>query len=141
MESLGIKVKVVLNPKTDLADIPLKNFYRYVLQRSLKFDSAGSYVALTEVCLLMGVNRLLASSDSGAVFTNLPTKQLLTLGMDTPRTWLVQPVAAVYDLDNIRLGDMGDDHLLSARFKLEYILTEGKGRRTSYPDPIHLPCR
>jgi len=45
--------------------------------------------------------------------------------MDTPRTWLVQPVAAVYDLDNIRLGEMGDDHLLSARFKLEHILAEG----------------
>ena len=69
--------------------------------------------------------RLATDSDSGATFTNLPTKQLLTLNMDTPRTWLVQPVAAVYDLDNIRLGEMGDNHLLSARFKLEHILAEG----------------
>lgn len=81
------------------------------------------------------MNRLLAGSDSVALFTNLPTKQLLTLNMDTPRTWLVQPVAAVYDLDNIRLGEMGDDHLLSARFKLEHILTEGKA--LAWYDPLH----
>ena len=41
MESLGVTVGVVLNPKSDLSDIPLKNFYRFVLQDGLKFDSAG----------------------------------------------------------------------------------------------------
>jgi hypothetical protein len=41
---MGIQVQVVLNPKRDLTELPLKTFYRYVLQDELVFDAAGRYL-------------------------------------------------------------------------------------------------
>ena len=39
-----------------------------------------------------------------AAFTGLPADKVLTLNMDEPESWLVEPVRAVLDLDNLRLG-------------------------------------
>ena len=36
----------------------------------------------------------------------LNRSRLLTLKLDTPEAWLVTPVDAYYDLDNIRLQDI-----------------------------------
>ncbi len=44
VNSLKVTVKVVLNPRRDLAELPLKTFYRYVLQDQLLFDKTGMYV-------------------------------------------------------------------------------------------------
>lgn len=60
-----------------------------------------------------------------ATLAQLPPSRILTLGMDTPEAWLVQPVVARYDLDNIKLEDLGDEKVLSAVFELEHVLVEG----------------
>ena len=45
---------------------------------------------------------------SGAMvsFESLPSKALLTLGMDAPESWLVESVRSPYDLDNIYLEEV-----------------------------------
>lgn len=60
-----------------------------------------------------------------AVFSDLPTTPLLTLSLDVPHSWLVEPVFSPYDLDNIHLAQVPDDSI-HAEFVLEHILVEGE---------------
>ena len=39
-----------------------------------------------------------------AMFASLPESPLLTLSMEVPHAWFVEPVQSVYDLDNIHLA-------------------------------------
>jgi len=56
--------------------MPLKTFYRFVF-RDIKFDEDGKLVR------------------SAPLFKdNLPEKPLLTLALDTPESWLSQPIVA-----------------------------------------------
>lgn len=59
-----------------------------------------------------------------AVFSDLPTSPLLTLSLDVPHSWLVEPVFSPYDLDNIHLAQVSDGGI-HAEFVLEHILVEG----------------
>ena len=59
-----------------------------------------------------------------AVFLNLPTGVVLTLNMEPPEPWLVEPVEAAADLDNLRLGDLPGDGL-HAGFELEALMLTG----------------
>lgn len=61
----------------------------------------------------------------GALFSHLPTHRLLTLKLDTPKEWLVTPIVAPYDLDNIKLDDLGKERVLFAQFELEHLIIEG----------------
>lgn len=61
-----------------------------------------------------------------AEFTGLPSTKVLTLHMDVPEAWLVEPVRAAYDLDNLRLSDLGSESTLTAEFELEAILLTGR---------------
>lgn len=63
-----------------------------------------------------------------AFFDDLPGKSLLTLGVDAPHNWMVAPVHATEDLDNLRLADISTrsgGHHVEADFELEYLLLEG----------------
>uniref|UniRef100_A0A915CU59 Glucosyltransferase 24 catalytic domain-containing protein n=1 Tax=Ditylenchus dipsaci TaxID=166011 RepID=A0A915CU59_9BILA len=64
--------------------------------------------------------RLLSPSVS---FKDLPAKQLLTLNVIAPNSWMVQPVYAEYDLDNIIMKNTNKD--VVSRFELVHILLEG----------------
>lgn len=61
-----------------------------------------------------------------AEFRGLPSRKVLTLHMDVPEAWLVEPVRAAYDLDNLRLSDLEDEDTLTADFELEAILLTGR---------------
>jgi hypothetical protein len=50
-----------------------------------------------------------------AQFHELPQKQLLTMNLIVPDAWMVQPVWAEYDLDNIRVA------MVSRKRKMEGI--------------------
>ena len=65
------------------------SFYRYVLEPRVSFDVGHQL-----------------SGGPHAVFTNLPHKPILTLGVDAPESWLVESVRTQYDLDNIHLEDV-----------------------------------
>lgn len=38
----------------------------------------------------------------------LPQKRVLTLNLELPESWLVEPVMALHDLDNLRLADISE---------------------------------
>lgn len=46
-----------------------------------------------------------------AQFRELPQKQLLTMNPIVPDAWMVQPVRAEYDLDNIRVASVDSFYL------------------------------
>jgi UDP-glucose:glycoprotein glucosyltransferase len=61
-----------------------------------------------------------------AVFSGLPSKRILTLNMDVPEAWLVEPVRAELDLDNLRLGDLGRGKALQVTFlSTEFLSPDG----------------
>ncbi|OMO74262.1 Glycosyl transferase, family 8 [Corchorus capsularis] len=60
-----------------------------------------------------------------AFFANMPLSKTLTMNLDVPEPWLVEPVIAVHDLDNILLENLGDTRTLQAVFELEALVLTG----------------
>ncbi|XP_024522450.1 UDP-glucose:glycoprotein glucosyltransferase-like isoform X1 [Selaginella moellendorffii] len=104
-EWLHPSIRIVLNPMSSLGDVPLKNFYRYVLPSKEEFLSGG-----------IGPH---------ARFSNMPPSKTLTLNLDVPEPWLVEPVVAIHDLDNIVLEKLDDERTLHAVFELEALMITG----------------
>ncbi|KAL3134029.1 hypothetical protein ABBQ32_008463 [Trebouxia sp. C0010 RCD-2024] len=104
--SFHVSIKVYLNPELDLSDMPLKSFYQYVLP---EIPSAGGM-----------------PPPPAATFRSLPPRQILTLNFDAPEMWLVEPVVAEHDLDNLKLEQLGDASTLSAEFELEALMLTGR---------------
>lgn len=108
-ELSGVHLRLYLNPKERLDELPVKRFYRHVLESKPRFDEKGS---------LQGTL---------ARFEGLPADALLTMAMDMPPAWLVAPKDSVHDLDNIKLSStQGRD--IEATYELESILIEGHSR-------------
>ena len=108
-DTLGstLAVRLALNPGRDLADLPLKAYYRFACPQ------------------LTGVP-LVQTPPPAAHFTALPSERTLTLGMDVPEPWLVTSLRAPYDLDNLRLEDLGPRQRgFTAAFELEHLLVSG----------------
>lgn len=104
----GVHLKLFLNPKERLQELPVKRFYRFVLESQPIFEDDGSLRTL------------------GATFTGVPQEALLTLGLDEPAPWLVAAKDSIYDLDNIKLSSIKAD--VNALYELEHILIEGHSR-------------
>ncbi|CAJ0583195.1 unnamed protein product, partial [Mesorhabditis spiculigera] len=104
-KSINCDLKLIMNPKSKLSELPLKRFYRYVADFELQFDAAGNIV-----------NRM-------ALFTDLPTKQLFALSVHPPEAWMIEATEAEYDLDNIQLDQVNKN--VEAVFELQNILLEG----------------
>ncbi|KAJ4291579.1 killer toxin resistant protein [Collariella sp. IMI 366227] len=120
----GVHLQVFLNPKEGLDELPVKRFYRYVLESSPSFDANGKVKSLS------------------ANFVGVPRDTLLVAGMDVPPAWLVTPKVAIDDLDNIRIKDIkakrGTDHV-EAVYELENILIEGHSREMPQGQPPARP--
>ncbi|AQK75947.1 UDP-glucose:glycoprotein glucosyltransferase [Zea mays] len=101
-------MRIVLNPISSLADLPLKNFYRFVLPSMDDFSSTDHSV-----------------HGPKAFFANMPLSKTLTMNIDVPEPWLVESVIAIHDLDNILLENLGDVRTLQAVFELEALLLTG----------------
>ena len=112
----GVHLQVFLNPKSGLSELPVKRFYRYVLESAPSFDEAGKVKALS------------------ANFVGVPSETLLIAGMDVPPAWLVSSKVSVDDLDNLRIKDIkarrNTEHI-EAIYELENILIEGHSRDLS----------
>ncbi|DBA75355.1 TPA: hypothetical protein ACH3X1_010624 [Trebouxia sp. C0004] len=104
--SFHASIKVYLNPERELSDMPLKTFYRYVLPEP---SPAGGM-----------------PQPPAAVFKSLPPHQILTLNFDAPEMWLVEPVVAEHDLDNLKLEQLGNSPTLSAEYELEALMLTGR---------------
>lgn len=88
------------------SDMPVKNFYRYVIEPELQFTADG---------------RL--ASGPVAKFVGLPANSLLTQNLAVPENWMVNVLRSVYDLDNIKLSDIGGP--VHSEYELEHLLLEG----------------
>lgn len=62
---------------------------------------------LTHLASCAGAGRLALPGAPAAAFAGMPAGRILTLNMDVPEAWLVEPVKAEMDLDNLRLSDLG----------------------------------
>ncbi|CAI4213325.1 unnamed protein product [Parascedosporium putredinis] len=107
----GVYIKLFLNPDEKLEELPVKRFYRYVLESGPTFDETGTV------------------KPSGACFKGVPSDALLTLGMDVPPAWLVAAKSSVHDPDNIKLSLVKGD--VDAVYELRNILIEGHSRMTT----------
>ncbi|XP_027357768.1 UDP-glucose:glycoprotein glucosyltransferase isoform X2 [Abrus precatorius] len=111
-------MRIVLNPLSSLADLPLKNYYRYVVPSLDDFSSSDSSV-----------------NGPKAFFANMPLSKTLTMNLDVPEPWLVEPVIAVHDLDNILLENLGDTRTLQAVFELEALVLTGHCSEKDHDPP------
>ncbi|XWS40030.1 hypothetical protein CRYUN_Cryun18bG0105000 [Craigia yunnanensis] len=101
-------MRIVLNPLSSLVDLPLKNYYRFVVPTMDDFSSTDYTV-----------------NEPKAFFANMPLSKTLPINLDVPEPWLVEPVVAVHDLDNILLENLGDTRTLQAVFELEALVLTG----------------
>ncbi|KAI1454617.1 UDP-glucose:glycoprotein glucosyltransferase [Annulohypoxylon moriforme] len=111
----GVYMRIFLNPKEKLEELPVKRFYRYILDSAPSFDDSGKVRPL------------------GATFKGLPSEALLNLGMDVPPAWLVAAKYSVHDLDNVKLSSIKTD--VDATYELEHILIEGHSRESTSSPP------
>ncbi|KAF3059546.1 UDP-glucose:glycoprotein glucosyltransferase [Daldinia childiae] len=111
----GVYMRIFLNPKEKIEELPVKRFYRYVLDSAPSFDEDGKVSALS------------------AIFKGLPSEALLNLGMDVPPAWLVAAKVSIHDLDNVKLSSIKTD--VEATYELEHILIEGHSREVSGGPP------
>ncbi|KAI9843554.1 MAG: hypothetical protein M1837_006230 [Sclerophora amabilis] len=116
-ELRGVHLKLHLNPREWLKELPIKRFYRHVLESKPSFQGNGSLRSLS------------------AHFTDIPKDALLTAGMDVPPSWLVAPRDSVHDLDNIKLTTLKDQTGIEATYELEHILIEGHSRDVNNGSP------
>ncbi|KAK6156984.1 hypothetical protein DH2020_011232 [Rehmannia glutinosa] len=98
-------MRLVLNPMSSLMDLPLKNYYRYVVPTMDDFSSTDHTV-----------------HGPKAFFANMPLSKTLTMNLDVPEPWLVQPLVAIHDLDNILLENLADTRTLQAVYELEALV-------------------
>ncbi|KAM8819785.1 UDP-glucose:glycoprotein glucosyltransferase 2 [Eudromia elegans] len=105
-EVINMRLRLFLNCRSKLSEVPLKSFYRFVLEPEITY----------------GINNHLPS-EPVAKFLELPESPLLTLNMITPESWLVEAVNSSCDLDNIHLQDIKGNVI--AEYELENILLEG----------------
>ncbi|KAF1963536.1 hypothetical protein CC80DRAFT_8234 [Byssothecium circinans] len=109
----GVHLTLFLNPKTMLQELPVKRFYRYLLDSKPTFTADGSVDSLK------------------AHFSGIPREALLNLAMDVPPAWLVAPEESIHDLDNIKLSSLPIGANIDAIYGLESILIEGHSRDTT----------
>ncbi|CAL1352591.1 unnamed protein product [Linum trigynum] len=111
-------LRMVLNPLSSLVDLPLKNYYRYVVPTMDDFSCTDYTVPGPK-----------------AFFANMPLSKTLTLNLDVPEPWLVEPVIAVHDMDNILLENLGDTRTMQAVFELEAVVLTGHCSEKDHEPP------
>ncbi|XP_068602278.1 UDP-glucose:glycoprotein glucosyltransferase 2 [Brachionichthys hirsutus] len=102
----NVRLQLFMNCRAMLSEMPLKSFYRFVLESDVTFLANDT-----------------VSPGPVARFMELPESPLLTLNMITPESWMVQAVRSPHDLDNIHLQEVGGT--VAAEYELEHLLIEG----------------
>ncbi|XP_073432558.1 UDP-glucose:glycoprotein glucosyltransferase 1 isoform X2 [Dendrobates tinctorius] len=103
---VNMNLRVFMNCQAKLSEMPLKSFYRYVLEPEVVFTSDYK-IAPGPI----------------AKFLDMPQSPLFTLSLNTPDSWMVESVRTPYDLDNIYLEEV--DSIVAAEFEMEHLLLEG----------------
>ncbi|XP_020643123.3 UDP-glucose:glycoprotein glucosyltransferase 1 isoform X1 [Pogona vitticeps] len=103
---INMNLRVFMNCQSKLSEMPLKSFYRYVLEPEITFTSDKALVP-----------------GPVAKFLDMPQSPLFTLNLNTPESWMVEAVRTSYDLDNIYLEEV--ESVVAAEYELEHLLLEG----------------
>ncbi|XP_039642059.1 UDP-glucose:glycoprotein glucosyltransferase 1 isoform X2 [Perca fluviatilis] len=103
---VNVNLRVFMNCQSKLSEIPLKSFYRHVLEPEVAFQADGSF-----------------SPGPMARFLDMPQSPLFTLNLNTPESWMVESVHTRYDLDNIYMEEV--ENIVAAEYELEHLLLEG----------------
>ena len=130
-ESFHADVEVILNVQDEYSDLPLKSYYRYVTPKV-------PYAANTTGA--EGVDWDGELFRPRAVVPSLPLRDILTLGMDVPESWLVSVVKSKHDLDNIQLDTIEETDVV-ASFRLDSVLFTGMAldiQRMNHPRGVQL---
>uniref|UniRef100_A0AAY5F5Y9 UDP-glucose ceramide glucosyltransferase-like 1 n=1 Tax=Electrophorus electricus TaxID=8005 RepID=A0AAY5F5Y9_ELEEL len=101
---VNVNLRVFMNCQSKLSDMPLKSFYRYVLEPDVSFLADNSF-----------------APGPMAKFLDMPQSPLFTLNLSPPESWMVESVRTRHDLDNIYL----QESVVAAEYELEYLLLEG----------------
>ncbi|OQV12944.1 UDP-glucose:glycoprotein glucosyltransferase 1 [Hypsibius exemplaris] len=117
-EALNCRIRVLMNCRDKLSELPLKSFYRMVLEPRLTFTDNGS----------------ISPNFAVARFPALPQTALLTMNLLPPDNWLTEATSAVHDLDNIRLEEV-DGWGVYGGFELMNLLLEGSAKDQSNEQP------
>ncbi|CAM9347814.1 unnamed protein product [Chrysoparadoxa australica] len=101
-QQLGLGISLVLLPALEVKEMPLNNFYRFML----------------------------GAQEATIVFDHLPQRNVLTQRLDTPEAWNVQATSAQQDLDNMvcdsnSCGDNGT-RTTYATYTLKHMLVAGE---------------
>jgi len=114
-----VAVRVILNPRAELQELPLTSFYRYAAP-------AFAFPAKEEEDFSLKKGAAARALRPSAEFASLPAAQTLTAHLDVPEQWLVTTAVAAYDLDNIRLEDLPrGERVMRAEYRLEALLVTG----------------
>ena len=113
----GVHLKMYLNPREKMQELPIKRFYRHILDAKPSFNDNGEVRNLQ------------------ATFDKLPKDALLNLALDVPPAWLVAPKDSIHDLDNIKLSSLKAGTDVDAIYALEHILIEGHSRDLTTKTP------
>ncbi|XP_075873860.1 UDP-glucose:glycoprotein glucosyltransferase 1 isoform X2 [Nelusetta ayraudi] len=103
---VNVNLRVFMNCQSKLSEMPLKSFYRHVLEPEVSFQADGSF-----------------SPGPMATFLDMPQSPLFTLNLNTPESWMVESVRTRYDLDNIYMQEV--ENIVAAEYELEHLLLEG----------------
>uniref|UniRef100_A0A4W4FIS8 UDP-glucose ceramide glucosyltransferase-like 1 n=1 Tax=Electrophorus electricus TaxID=8005 RepID=A0A4W4FIS8_ELEEL len=103
---VNVNLRVFMNCQSKLSDMPLKSFYRYVLEPDVSFLADNSF-----------------APGPMAKFLDMPQSPLFTLNLSPPESWMVESVRTRHDLDNIYLQEV--ESVVAAEYELEYLLLEG----------------
>ena len=77
---INMNLKIFLSCQENLSELPVKSFYRFMINHEPVFGSGGPQV----------------------LFPNLPQHSLLSMKVVPPESWLIAAVDAKHDLDNIK---------------------------------------
>ncbi|XP_033883583.3 UDP-glucose:glycoprotein glucosyltransferase 1-like isoform X1 [Acipenser ruthenus] len=113
---INMNLRVFMNCQSKLSDLPLKSFYRYVLEPEITFMVDNSF-----------------APGPIAKFLDMPHSPLFTLNVNPPESWMVESVKTRYDLDNIYLEEV--ESMVAAEYELEYLLLEGHSYDVSSGQP------
>ena len=113
----GVYMKLYLNPREKLQELPIKRFYRQVLEAKPSFTEDGR------------------RQERGAQFNGMPREALLNLALDVPPAWLVAAKESIHDLDNIKISALREGSNVDALYELESILIEGHSRDVTVGTP------
>uniref|UniRef100_A0A8D2IVX3 UDP-glucose ceramide glucosyltransferase-like 1 n=1 Tax=Varanus komodoensis TaxID=61221 RepID=A0A8D2IVX3_VARKO len=99
---INMNLRIFMNCQSKLSDMPLKSFYRYVLEPEITFTVDNLFVP-----------------GPVAKFLDMPQSPLFTLNLNTPESWMVESVRTSYDLDNIYLEEVSSNECGTAMILLQ----------------------